>query len=322
MIQQILEALFNHPEFPGDDEYTLNIAVRDPLLIKIFFRRKGVFFIKAASKQIHDSVKNFKEFISSGHVKYEALPSGFQKVVREHDAFEQCKRMYPGLVPVPIIFKESDHYVILVTNNIKHTNINIDELFRAGGQIQNFLVGHNRIITTKDTGSDLADHVSTLNQALNFLPQYLQHQIKKLRSLHAWDEMLKTFPVIPQHGDLAINNIAKTPSGLILFDWEDYAFVKLPGFDLCILLISGSDFDLSKLISLIENDLRKINQESFLYPMIQRLGINSAQLFDLILINLAIFYQLKSQLGYGREVIDNSENLLKQLALFLLKRND
>lgn len=320
MIVQILDALFDHPEFPRDDEYALNIAIRDPLLIKIFFRHNGVFFIKAASKQINDSVRNFRGFISSGRVKFDTLSSGFKKIVREHDAFEQCKRMYPGLMPVPIIFKESDHYVILVTNNIKHTNINIDELFQTDGQIQNFLVGNDRIIASRDT--DLADHISTLNQALDLLPQSLQYQIQNLRSLHAWDEMLRAFPAIPQHGDLAINNIAKTASGLILFDWEDYAFVKLPGFDLCILLVSGSDFDLSKLIFMIENDLQKINHKSFLHPMIQGLGINTAQLFDLILINLIIFYQLKSQHGYGREVIDNSECLLRQLTMFLLERND
>lgn len=314
MIQQILDSLFDHQDFT-DEDYAINIVVRDPLLIKIFFKNDSVYFIKAATKQANDSVRLFREFMSRENVKYDALPSGFQKVIREHDAFEKCNKIYPGLTPVPIIFKESDHYVALMTRNLEHTNVNIFELFQARGQLQKFLVGHERMVQIKCV--DLGCHVSTFNQALNLLPEYLQQDLQKIRFMRAWDNMLKALPIIPQHGDLAINNVALTPSGLILFDWEDYSFIKLPGFDLCILLASGSNFDLSKLLLLIENDIHKLNQESFLFPIIQGLGISTSQLLDLILVNLVIFYQLKVQLGYGREVIISTENLLKQLSLFV-----
>jgi hypothetical protein len=44
---------------------------------------------------------------------------------------------------------------------------------------------------------------------------------------------LKTLPALPQHGDLVINNLGLRPGReLVIFDWEDYGAVNLPGLDL------------------------------------------------------------------------------------------
>lgn len=165
----------------------------------------------------------------------------------------------------------------------------------TAGQIQTFLAGRERMIKPKHAVSS-NDHVQTLNRALNVLPGYLQQDIRTIRFRHVWDRMLEAFPVIPQHGDLAINNMAKACTGLILFDWEDYGFVTIPGFDLCILLVSGCNFDLSKLVLLIENDIHKRNETSFLYPIVHGMGIHVSQLLDLIMIQLVIFINLKPSL--------------------------
>lgn len=319
VIQQVLNSLFDSQVF-FEKEYALNITVRDPLLIKIFFKNGDAYFIKTAPKQVSDDVKIFKEFINRKIVKYDALPSGFQKVVREHDALEKCNNMYPGLAPVPILLKELDHYVALMTKNLMHTGVNIYELFEVDSQLQKFLIGHERIIDVKNISPEY--HVPTFNQALDLLPENLPQHLQRIRFLRNWDKMLKTFPLVPQHGDFAINNIARTSTGFVIFDWEDYSFVKLPGFDLCILLASGCNFNLSKLLSLIEDDIYKMNRDSFLLPIIQALGIKTSQLIDLIMVNLIIFYQLKVQLGYGREIIVNTENLLEQLFLFVLNANN
>ena len=52
------------------------------------------------------------------------------------------------------------------------------------------------------------------------------------------DELLKSLPPQPQHGDFVLNNIGAARGGLILFDWEDYARIQLPGLDLYTLLMS------------------------------------------------------------------------------------
>lgn len=319
MIQQILDILFKQPDFREKKDYAINVVVRDPLLLKIFFKHDNAYFIKAASKQISDSTGSRRSNADYANTGHDVSSAGFQKIIREYAALEECSRLYPGLIPVPVTFAESDQHVILATKNINHTVIGLGEIFLTAGQIQTFLTGRERIIKPEHITTH--DHVQTFNQALNVLPEYLRQNIQAIRLLRAWDKILKAFPVIPQHGDLAINNMAKACTGLILFDWEDYGFVTVPGFDLCVLLVSGCNFDLSELILQIENDLDKVNQESFIYPIIHGLGLHVSQLLDLILIQLVIFYQLKIQLGYGSDVIGNTESLLSQLSRFVLNKD-
>jgi Phosphotransferase enzyme family len=321
MIQQILDTLFEQPDFREKKDYAVNVVVRDPLLIKIFFKHDGIYFIKAAAKQISDSASCLSGAIGPANTKNKVSSSGFHKIIREYAALEECSRLYPGLIPVPVIFAESDQYVILVTKNIDHTVTELSDIFSTAGQIQTFLTGRERMVKSMHAVS-YNDHVQTLNQALTVLPKYLHQDIQTIRVLHAWDKLLEVLPVIPQHGDLAINNMAQTGTGLILFDWEDYGFVTIPGFDLCILLVSGCNFNLSELILLIENDIHKMNEESFLSPIVHGMGIHTAQLMDLIVMQLVIFYQLKTQLGYGSDVIANTESLLKQLILFVLNKDN
>jgi hypothetical protein len=320
MIQQILDTLFEQHDFREKKDYAINVVVRDPLLIKIFFKHGNIYFIKAAAKQISDNAGSLSGAASSANKKNDASYSSCHKIIREHAALKECGRLYPGLIPVPVVFAESDQHVILVMRNIDHTVTGLTEIFLTAGQIQTFLIGRERMIKPKHAVSS-NDHVQTLNRALNVLPGYLQQDIRTIRFRHVWDRMLEAFPVIPQHGDLAINNMAKACTGLILFDWEDYGFVTIPGFDLCILLVSGCNFDLSKLVLLIENDIHKMNETSFLYPIVHGMGIHVSQLLDLIMIQLVIFYQLKTQLGYGSDVIANTESLLKQLSLFVLNKD-
>ncbi|HMO46584.1 MAG TPA: phosphotransferase [Rubrivivax sp.] len=50
---------------------------------------------------------------------------------------------------------------------------------------------------------------------------------------------LPSLPARPQHGDLVLNNLGLRPDGrLIVFDWEDYGEVALPGLDLFTLEMS------------------------------------------------------------------------------------
>ena len=46
-------------------------------------------------------------------------------------------------------------------------------------------------------------------------------------------QALQSLPPLPQHGDLVLNNLGLRPDrGLVVFDWEDYGAVNLPGLDL------------------------------------------------------------------------------------------
>jgi len=304
MIQRIIDSVFEQPEFEcKKDKYAMNIMVREPILVHVFFNKGASVFIKIATKQIN-------------------LHSGIQKLRKEYDACLQYSESYPNLLPVPILFKQIDSYDILVTEGIRHDFLNLNNIFQtkqnSSNQFQKFLIGKERIIYSAN--NDLNKNLIAFDQALNLLPDYLIKDIQKISMAHDWNKILGTLPVIPQHGDLTINNIGLAATGLIIFDWEDYALVNIPGFDLSTLLASGCNFDTSKLISIIEEDTNKLNGNSFLRPIILGLGIEDSQFYDLILINLVIFHQLKSEYGYGSIIIESVKKMLKQLIAYMIER--
>ncbi len=316
MISQILNFLFEQSEFPSEhDDYVVNVIVREPVLIHIFFKGGANYFVKAAKNPTNSDIRLYREFVLNETVAQENAPSSIQRIGREYNALFECSEIYPELVPVPIFFRESDHNVILVTQGIKHTVVNLENILQARPdfrhQLQQFLIGKERVISTD--GREPYDQVLVFEQALSFLPQHLLENIQKIRLAHDWDTMLARLPVIPQHGDLALNNIGLTNTAFVLFDWEDYAYTKLPGFDLCILLVSGSGFDASKLTALIDDDSRQSKHHSFLQPIMSGLGLNVSQLHELMLIHLVIFHQLKCHYGYSPKIIATTLNMLEQL---------
>ena len=52
------------------------------------------------------------------------------------------------------------------------------------------------------------------------------------------DQTVRSLHACPQHGDFVMNNIGLNTSGLVLFDWEDFGRIQLPGIDLYSLLMS------------------------------------------------------------------------------------
>lgn len=52
------------------------------------------------------------------------------------------------------------------------------------------------------------------------------------------DEKLAVLTPLPQHGDFVLNNLGDIGRTLVIFDWEDYARIQLPGMDLYSLLMS------------------------------------------------------------------------------------
>ncbi len=316
MIQQILDFLFEQPEFPSPhDDYVVNVIVREPVLIHVFFKNGVNYFVKVAKKPSDAGLRLHREFVLDETVEQKNVPSSLQRIGREYDASVVCSEWYPDLVPAPILFRESDHHVVLVTQGIKHSVVNLDAILQAKPDfrrpIQHFLIGKERMMRAGE--GEPHDQVLVFEQALSYLPPHLLESIKKIRQAHDWDTMLARLPAIPQHGDLAVNNIGLTHAGFVLFDWEDYAYTKLPGFDLCILLVSGCGFDAEKLTALIDNDSHQAGDDSFLQPIMAGLNVSVSQLHDLMLIQLVIFHQLKCHYGYSAKIIATTINMLAQL---------
>jgi hypothetical protein len=301
MIQQVIDFLFTHCNLPDKHNYAINIMTRQPFLIQIFLANGTSIVVKAVD-QAHGSIVNMR---------------------REYDALSEHSVRYPGFVPKPIVYKNIDHHVILAMEGIRHKLMSLKEILAAkhdvNSQLQKFLAGEERII---HPGTDhYKKQAEVIENALVFLPDYLLPNIQKLRLKHDWDGIIATLPVIPQHGDLATNNVGLTTKRIILFDWENYAIFNIPGFDLCIMLVSGCEFNVSRLVSVIDADKDTgTSKNPFLQKIMVSIGINVPQLFNLIMINLILFYQIKREHGYGKEIVRRTDNMLDQLATYLINK--
>jgi aminoglycoside phosphotransferase (APT) family kinase protein len=108
-------------------------------------------------------------------------------------------------------------------------------------------------------------------------------------------------PHIQQHGDFVMNNLGATRAGLVVFDWEDFGRVALPGLDLCTLVASDTGFSADQLRAITRGDNRLAPAYAQLIDRSCPLIGLTPQLFrQLIPLYLVIFLDLKR--GYGKTI--------------------
>ena len=112
---------------------------------------------------------------------------------------------------------------------------------------------------------------------------------------------LDRLPHISQHGDLVLNNFGCAERGKIIFDWEDFGRVTLPGFDVALMIYSCLRHDMARIERLFET-----GQPRHMGEILSHFCAGEADrdLFRRLLpIYYGAFQNLKSSLGYGDEII-------------------
>lgn len=274
-----------------------------------------------------DYVGDVNIFLGRGNFLHFFLPKGKSlavKVVNSADdgakslekealALQENKARYDGLIPRFIAFDNTGFFTLLIMEGVTITCVDIGDILSLRGTqraiMQRLLSGQDRL---QEPGScSIICPVTLVTQAVEMLPEKLCQQYKNIMKKRQWGEMLKKMPIIPQHSDLAINNIGKTDQGLIVFDWEDYGEVTLPGFDLCVLLASGYGFNYDRLIKGVKT------QNALFNNVLNVSGIKSNQYMDLLAINVLIFGYIKKRLSYGNEVIRKCQKLCGDMVVLL-----
>ena len=120
--------------------------------------------------------------------------------------------------------------------------------------------------------------------------------------LHA---QVRDLPDLPQHGDFVINNLGLGADGLVIFDWEDFGRLNLPGLDLYTLRMSAG-WGLPAALAAAAPSQRHLP------PLVQRLcavlGLTLVDFEALIPLYLLAFRFLKR--AYGAEVRARMDDLL------------
>lgn len=126
--------------------------------------------------------------------------------------------------------------------------------------------------------------------------------------------LVASLPKCVQHSDLTVNNIGMHRDNILLFDFEDYGKVSVPGFDLFTLLASSSDFN----VDLIREMMGTPGEDgvvSWYSEVIEcycrEVTIAEAHFRTLIPLYLIAFAALKS--SYGSAIRAILESVLEQL---------
>ncbi len=224
-----------------------------------------------------------------------AVQSGLD---REYRGLSAAYAAMPRNASRPLGLTHHRSFPVLVSSGIRHKPL---IPLHGRGSVQSFESGIKAFLAT----SVRAFRTLPGEGASSGLSEALEHAstLTPWPDWHAYLERIAPevaiLPRIPQHGDLSVNNIGVAGGQLIFFDWEDFGFVDLPGFDLAVLLLSLNDFDVRRLVVRLRTPSleRRLMQNGCV-----SLGMTTDLLLLLFPAYLSLFAQMKDMLGYGPEV--------------------
>ena len=148
--------------------------------------------------------------------------------------------------------------------------------------------------------------------ALNTLVESVENRYRGTPQEPLWNRVLSAtnlqqlaaLPSQRQHGDFVPNNFGMRPQGLVIFDWEDFGRVDLPGFDLAVLLGSLVDFDPTELRGLRDAALTGHGalQVPWLRDACRIAGVEQRSLLRALPFHLLLFMWLKDR--YSKAIRD------------------
>jgi hypothetical protein len=162
--------------------------------------------------------------------------------LREEAArYAAASRSYPSLVPSFVGHATDGALEILVCRAIDYRAVERRWLLDAGARDRP--IGDLVAYFEAMPGARAHGHGAPNTQLLSAIADY--HAGRALNPLaRRWlddeaAERVAALTPMPQHGDLVLNNIGRTDADrLVLFDWEDFGAVSLPGLDLFTLELS------------------------------------------------------------------------------------
>lgn len=151
---------------------------------------------------------------------------------------ETASRDYPGLAPAFVGYGCFDGMQLLVSRAADADSFDPAALLRrppAG------LIGYFAALPRARPPRDIAA-IGNAELVAEVGRYFAQHPLAALAGRWLASEAVAgvaAMPAMPQHGDLVLNNLGRLGDGsLVIFDWEDFGSVSLPGLDLYTLELS------------------------------------------------------------------------------------
>ena len=223
----------------------------------------------------------------------------------EAQMYEQAWQTFSEFMPRPLGYCVEDGWDIFVTEGVVHRPVFPRALLRADGgrKTAHAICSFFETSRQRQPRDQRSAHGALLgNLESRFKRSPFAPLLAHWCSGHGLRE-LEAIGSVLQHGDFVSNNIAFARSRLVVFDWEDYGKISLPGLDLCTLIVSSLEVD--------EADALIRDEAPILKPVCHILNLEPAQFRRLVPLYLLSFLYLKE--GYATEVRQRIAGFLERM---------
>lgn len=237
-------------------------------------------------------------FDDSGRYYYVRLAEVYD-LEAEHRIARDVAGHLGEFVPRPLAFFREQGLSCIVFEGVDFDVVSGKDLLAAsptgalGRGLLEFLDGGVRRLRSGAHPVDLGQVLAYVDERfLETEHEALWHDVRRGLDL----PYLASLPSQRQHGDFVPNNFGLRPAGLVVFDWEDFGKISLPGFDLAVLLSSIVDFEPDALC-----EMRAARRGSgpggvaWVAPALQILGIDADEFWRSVPFHLFLFLCLKDR---------------------------
>ena len=241
--------------------------------------------------------------------------SEYLNLAAQYASYSSAWNDYGAFVPQPLGYREVEGWSIMVSAGAEHTMAHPRRVLSSGhkgaSSLSRYLLdffGQSAALSNTRCGN--AELLHELQEF--FAPTPLANTAARCVA-QAQAHGLAGLCEIPQHGDFVFNNLVWSHGKLVIFDWEDYRKVFLPGLDIWTLVMSMLEQEIDALRAVVEpGEQPDAQMESFLEQACTLQGLNLVQFRGLVPLYLLVFLHLKR--NYGIEVQERISNILMQLA--------
>ena len=268
--------------------YHVNITSGESLAVSVFASKQQFFQVKA---------------------------SEFSDLRGQYERYCRASHDFPSFVPRPLGYRARDGWSIMVSEGVQHTPVHAGGS-RSGRKIEStlfdpalkfFKVGAQHAApNAPGSHGELFGELARHFHATPFA-DIAARAIQSARSLGA-----DSWGRLPQHGDFVINNLGHSSRGLVVFDWEDYGQIELPGFDIFTLVLSLLPDSADGLRSVMGSSVADRHLDFFIDRACSLQGIDRSVFGRLIPLYLVVFLYLKR--NYGVAIRERIGDLLRQIS--------
>ena len=251
------------------------------------------------------------QFFVEGGPLYYVKVSDTGILAREFAAQSQVFAALPDHIPEPLALRAEKGFEFLISAGVVHAAITEESLARYREPLAAMVNDYvRRSAEAFVVPSPEVSHRDFVRAVVDHF-----HPSDAFRPVVRWLDgtdgaLLDRLPHVNQHGDFGRSNLAFAGAVPVVFDWEDFGRVRLPGYDVATLIVTFRGFDPAA----VRDDVLD-NPNSPFYGIVG----NVCEVFDfdrrtfytLIPVYMACFVYLKDYYDYGSKNLDGMMDFIR-----------